>query len=272
MKNLILSFLILIGFVSIATGQETDLKKIRGKAVSSLNIQYAKTYECKYKFGEPDTANKVQIFFTEYNRNGNVIQENQTPKRYDFMETLSVIYTYDSKNNVIADTTISNKGSKRVINKYINNFVVSRTFYSENESIRGKAIYKYLNGNMTEIVSYDSTGAVSYKTKFLYNSQNKLYQTNEYDKFGARDSYKKVILDTPTKTIEENYYKENEKQYTITYYKNQQGLTISSTLDWGEYKTKTTCKYKNDLLVETIEYDSNNEPEYYTFSEYIKFK
>ena len=247
---------IILGILIIITSSCKENKSIQSdnsyeKKISDFNIQYEKTYEYEYNFGEVDENTK---FLKEYDK--------------------KLSFKYDSIGNLIETTNHDILGIKSTtINNYIKNNNSERLFYSKDKKLTGKAAYKYdKNNNLTELISYDENGKIDYKIFTKYNNKNEITESKTYDENGEIDEYSKYL--NPEKNITEIQYFNKKDELTVKYLiiKNSENL-VTKTIYFSDNKESSTIyKYdKNNFLTETIEYENNQEQKTLTKTERLKF-
>lgn len=277
MKNILIVFYLLIGYVSIASSQETETTKIRRKAISSLNIQFAKTYEYTYKFGEIDKMSVFLNTIKKFNKKGNAIEDLFFYKENDYKEKYS--YEYDSNNNLI-----------KIINK------------NADGTIKGLTKYFYINGLQKEEYKYFCDGSLSKKYVYDYDSTKRVigYKCEDIDIFGFKKKFNSTYTYTdngekiqyifysngdlncyyrasnlPNNCICTEFVNNNKQVINITLeYLNKLGQdTLTKIIVSGTgITTKTVKKYNSkNLFVQCTTYE-NDEPTLFVRTEYIKFK
>lgn len=281
MKKIIYFCLLMLFFSSCNQDGKSTNEEIQSNMDKfiALNIQYAKTYEYEYKFGEIDSMSAFLTGLIEFDKKGNPIKA----ERYNKSEYLqeydeTTYYIFDSENKCIETVIKDNLGETKEIirDRYENGQNVERLFYNKDGVLTGKVMYKYdKNGNRTELISYDEDGKINYKTKSIYDSNNKIKEQKEYDNKGKLKSSFKVS-EKGNGESETNYFDENNAlQYKsiYTFYENK----FVKTHEWidieDDSSNKTEYKYNEDgLVIEKVNYENHGEPKTIEKIEYIKFE
>ena len=279
MKRIYYFSLLFLIFASCKQTKQSDINEDAKAKFIALNVQYAKTYEYEFRFGEVDTTSGFLIELVEFNKNGNPIRREKYHrskylKEYDEIN----IYSYDSENKLSETIRQNDSGVIKSIvrEKYDNNQNTERVFYNNDGVLTGKASYKYdKDGNCIELISYDESGKIKYKTSSKYGANNKLIEQKQFDNKGKIESSFKV-LENKDGSAETHYYDENnELKYKSIYIFGENKLVKS--LEWIDIKddnsSKTEYKYdENNLLIEETEYENNGEPKSIEKTVYIKFQ
>jgi len=244
---------------------------------SKLNIQYKKVWECRYKFGQPDTADKYIVSIIEFNRSGKSIKSMYFENRYNWPEWNRIrIDKYDSIGNCTSSFLTNFKGKIVTYSKYVNNLITESTFYSEDNMVKGKNIYKYdKRGNLIEEVGYDSIGKVDWKEISKYDSKSFCIEVKRYNSKGERTTYTKLISKVGNKSVFNDIDDKNEVSSIFASYCLKENLDTLTTYQSmkDNYKSMSRSRYnENELMIDRISYDKNNEPEFYQWTEFIKFK
>lgn len=271
--------LLFLTFASCKQTNQSDFNEEAKAKFIALNIQYAKTYEYEYRFGEVDTVSKFLVKLVEFNKVGVPIRKeeyhrSEYSKEYDKLS----IYSYDLENKLI-ETIIQNSNGliKNIIReKYDNNQNTERVFYNNDGVLTDKVSYKHdKHGNCIELISYDEEGKISYKTISKYSANNKLIEQKQFDNKGKQESIFKVIENKDGRNEIHHYDQNNELKYKNIYILGENKLIKS--IEWIDVKEGSSSKdeYKydeNNLLIENIMYENNGEPKSIERTEYIKFQ
>lgn len=290
MNNKILSFLILIGFVLNVAGQEAETTKIRRKAISSLNIQYAKTYDYSYKFGEIDKKSVFLSAIKKFNKKGNAIEDQFI---YKNGWNLIHLYEYDSNNNLKKIIIKNTDGTIKELTKffYVNGLQKEEYIYSGDGNLSKKYIYEYDSTNrIIEIICYDIIENSKFNSTYTYTDngekiENIFNSNGDMTKYFKTSSYPNNCIYTQSvnkeNEINENKFELLNKEYEL--YENKfeflnilgQDTLMESTKYYAN-KTYTTKKIvkkfnNNNLLVQLTMF-VNDEPTFFQKTEYIKFQ
>ena len=273
MKKIILGIFVILS--ACTNKKQTENNESYEKKISDFNIQFERTFQYEYNFGEVDETTKFLIEENVFNKKGKLINQetfhkSEYLKKYDLKKT----FVYDSTGNHIKTININNEGVKSlIINKYIKNNNTERLFFSNENKLTGKAVYKYdKNNNLIELISYEKDGKINYKEFYKYNSKNEIIETKTYNEDGEIDEYSIYLKPEQNKTEIQSLDKNRELKSKYTSITNSKNL-VTETIYFNDNKeTRTVYKYdENDFLIESLEYDNNKEPKLLTKTERIKF-
>ncbi|MCL2328107.1 MAG: hypothetical protein FWC39_06285 [Bacteroidetes bacterium] len=258
------------------TKQSETNEEAKKQNLIALNIQYAKTYEYEYKFGDIDTTSGFLVMLKEFDKNGNLVRiENYHKNEYLKKDDKIEVYSYDTIHGLIETTVKDNAGAiKRIIkNKYSGDLNTERFFYNQNEILTGKVVYKHdKNGNCIEYISYGEDGKVEGKTHKSYDSNNKLVGQKDYDNQGKLVSFTKV---NENKDKREVLFSDvsGGLEYKDIYHFDENGFVKFNEYRRDDFSIKYEYKYnKDNLIIEKIIYENQEEPTTIEKTEYIKFK
>jgi hypothetical protein len=183
------------------------------------------------------------------------MKEYNSTRKFSYFNNYSnrKIENYNSKNEIedIYIDTLDNENT------------IERQILNPKKNLKQLIKYKYSNGKTTEIIVYDSIGAVKSKETYSY-SNNKPINTIEYDEFGKvtqkiiyeyTDKIQKVFTYDKEEMLD--FY--NENTITNDLITNSKSIYIDEK-DSTKYRTEIT--YQDSIFYNRKIHYKNNELDY----------
>jgi len=131
MERLLLSLLMMLGFLNLFGQKSTTGSKIKSMVV----------YEQNYEKGETKAEKESEV---KYDAKGNAIEEIEYK---DGKKNKHITYEYDAMNNKIKETETNSSGKtvKVIEYKYSGDRKIEKCVYDGNHKLKSKKTYQYEN-------------------------------------------------------------------------------------------------------------------------------